>query len=724
MVEPLPLLGFGAPPRPYKNPGQSFPRAPFKKFHIRRPIANRRLSRAVISSSRSSSFTVTLTYTMAYVIAVGFFVLAALAHLLFDPWVDNRFLLSLVAVVFTALYGGRWPALLVVGLSVSADYLLNGLIGVARPSFNAVSLALYVVPGLIAIVMIDRLTEAKRRRHGKFSATSEQRQPPEIEAQYRRQTERTATLNVELQRRIEEAQTLIEANPIPTYWTFDPQGGVVRCNRAYRQLLGATEKGSGAMRASGTLLGSRIYRDEYELASEQLPLGRCLRTGVAIAGEELEVVRADGERFFVVASAVPLCSGDRICGAVGVMADVTRRKNAELERAQAERRKDEFLAMLAHELRNPLAPIRNALEIVQQDPRDERRLPWALKLIERQLHQLTRITDDLLELARIVRGQVVLKEESADLRAVIARAIETSRPYIEARRHALHLDLPEEATWINGDIARLAQAISNLLNNAARYTPEGGTVFVSSRPTGAMVELHVRDTGRGIEPALLPRIFESLAQGEQSFARVDGGLGIGLTIAKRIAELHKGTLTANSAGCNKGAEFIITLPLAERVAPHKERLPNVPGTHARRRVFIVDDNQDVADSVAVLLKLRGHVTEQYYVGEGAVEKAEVFAPNVVILDLGLPGLDGYGLARLFRAHARLRSCFLIAMSGYGQAADLQKSAAAGFDCHLLKPVDPPVLFDLVGSMSARRHGYLRGPIASSKETQGRSPAAG
>jgi CheY-like chemotaxis protein/two-component sensor histidine kinase len=354
------------------------------------------------------------------------------------------------------------------------------------------------------------------------------------------------------------------------------------------------------------------------------------------------------------------------------------------------------LAMLAHELRNPLTPIRTGLEIVQKNLGDQNRRDWALQVIDRQLVQLTRIIDDLLELARIANGNITLKKEMVSLRTLVANAVETSRPHINARRHVLRVDLPLHEIRLHVDTVRLAQAIANLLSNAAKFTEPGGTIAVKAETADGMVKLCVQDSGRGIDPELLPRVFDVFVQGKQSVARTEGGLGVGLSIVRRIVELHGGSVDATSKGPGRGSEFVLRLPIVaegtERAtieASHQENGPK------RRRVLIVDDNRDVADTIGEFLRLHGHEVEQHYDGNGVLEKALAFQADVLVIDLGLPGRDGFAVARDVRAHPALRRLPLIAISGYGQPADIERGREAGLNFHLVKPVDTQLLMKLI-----------------------------
>jgi two-component system CheB/CheR fusion protein len=370
------------------------------------------------------------------------------------------------------------------------------------------------------------------------------------------------------------------------------------------------------------------------------------------------------------------------------------------ELAEADRHKNEFLAMLAHELRNPLAPIRNAVQILKMPGADRRTADHARAMMERQLHQLVRLVDDLLDVSRIMRGKISLDRQPVDLATVVDRATETAQPVIDAYGHELVIDLPERPVVLEGDQVRLAQVISNLLTNAAKYTEKAGRIWLAAEADGDEVVIRVRDSGVGIAPDLLPRVFDLFVQAERSLARSHGGLGVGLTLVKRLVEMHGGTVEAHSAGVGHGSEFVIRLPV--RRAEPDEAGGRPPGETPRqigatRRVLVVDDNVDAADSAAILLRLWGHEVQTVYDGLGVLQAVRDFRPDVILLDIGLPGMTGYEVAQQLRAQPGLESVVLAAMTGYGQDDDRRRSREAGFTHHLTKPLDPERLHALVAS---------------------------
>jgi PAS domain S-box-containing protein len=355
--------------------------------------------------------------------------------------------------------------------------------------------------------------------------------------------------------------------------------------------------------------------------------------------------------------------------------------------ADLHRRKDEFLAMLSHELRNPLAPIMNAVQLLRLQRDESNLLEHPLTIIERQLGQLVRLVDDLLEVSRISTGRIHLHRELVDMRVIVERGIETVLPLIDRRRHAHSVLLPASPVWVNADSMRLEQVVVNLLNNAAKYSDDGGRIAVILREDGGKAVLSVRDSGLGIAPDLVPHIFELFTQAQRSLARSEGGLGIGLCLVQRLVELHGGGVTAHSV-LGEGSEFLVHLPSATVAPP----APSLPSGRAKPvgpslRVLVVDDNVDAALSLALLLKAWGHDARTAHDGPVTLELIPTFRPNLVLLDIGLPGLNGFEVARLIRQRPELGNVRLVAMTGYGQDADRRHSLEAGFDDHLVKPAD-------------------------------------
>jgi signal transduction histidine kinase len=428
----------------------------------------------------------------------------------------------------------------------------------------------------------------------------------------------------------------------------------------------------------------------------------------------LPPVLADSRFEFMQQTAriLPLVEGASVCGTVTVIEDVTERVADETELRErvealreADRRKDEFLAMLAHELRNPLAPIVNAAQLLRVAGHDAAMRTNARDMIERQTAHLVRLVDDLLDVSRVSRGKITLQMMPLDLAAVARHAVETSRPMIEARRHRLAVSTPSTPVRVQGDFVRLAQVVSNLLNNAAKYTEEDGeialTIEAAASPTHGTAEavVKVRDNGRGIEPAALAHLFDLFYQVGENIDRSEGGLGIGLSLVKSLVELHGGSVEAHSSGRGRGSEFSVRLPLLRDGAATETAAPDpVPDTLARR-ILVVDDNRDSAESMSLLLRVDGHETWIARDGREAVELAMRERPDVVLLDIGLPGINGYQVCDVLRDRG-LTDVFFVAMTGYGQDEDRRHSHATCFDARLVKPVELATLRRLLAERSA------------------------
>jgi signal transduction histidine kinase/DNA-binding response OmpR family regulator len=377
--------------------------------------------------------------------------------------------------------------------------------------------------------------------------------------------------------------------------------------------------------------------------------------------------------------------------------EIAKTREAEEKLLEQSRRKDEFLAMLSHELRNPLAPIRNAVELVRRIAPADPRLVWARDVVDRQVTHMAQLVDELLDVSRITQGKITLKKETLELGKVLAHAIETARPLIDARAQTFDVRVPETPVWMQGDFARLAQVVANLLNNAAKYTQEGGRIELCASAGRGEATIVVRDNGMGIDRELLPRVFELFSQGERSLDRSLGGLGVGLTVVQRLVELHQGRVDVSSEGVGQGAQFTIVLPCISEVPQaepaRKDAAPR--SLPSARRVLVVDDNVDAAESIAVLLRLEGHEVKTVSEPQQALDCCQVFAPAAVVLDIGLPGMDGYELARRLRTIPAARDALYIALTGYGQKEDRAAASAAGFHHHFIKPADPRAIHAVI-----------------------------
>jgi signal transduction histidine kinase len=371
--------------------------------------------------------------------------------------------------------------------------------------------------------------------------------------------------------------------------------------------------------------------------------------------------------------------------------EVRERERAEAALKEADRHKDEFLAMLAHELRNPLAPIQNATHLLRHEPLQDGQLQWAREVIERQLAQLKRLVDDLLDVSRITRGKINLQTQRVELAPLVARAVETVQPLIDERGHELTVGLPDRPLVVLGDPARLTQAIANVLTNAAKYTDAGGRISVTVAARGREVEVVVQDTGIGIPRDQLPLIFDLFTQLEEDRGMAQQGLGIGLALVRRLLQMHGGSIEARSEGPGKGSEFRIRLPLHGSADAGRGQEQEDAGKDFRRaaprRILVADDNLDTRESLALLLSLEGHSVYTASDGQQTLERAEEYRPDVALLDIGMPGMDGYEVARRIRARPWGGRITLVALTGWGQDADRIRSHDAGFDSHLVKPVD-------------------------------------
>jgi signal transduction histidine kinase len=395
---------------------------------------------------------------------------------------------------------------------------------------------------------------------------------------------------------------------------------------------------------------------------------------------------------------------------LALQSEVAERARVEQALKEADRHKDEFLAMLAHELRNPLAPIRNAVHLMKLKSLNDPQLQLSRDIIERQLIQLSRLVDDLLDVSRITRGKINLARRRVELSELVARAVETVAPTIESRSHALEIVMPKQPFMIYGDPMRLTQALGNVLANAAKYTDNGGHITLRAQRRRRDVEITIRDNGIGIIPEVLPCIFDLFTQLDRRTGRHQGGLGIGLALVRQLVEMHGGTVSASSEGPGKGSEFVIRLPLSieraspgeaqgpEAGAPAAAEQPAAPVPPPQRRILVADDNADARESLATLLELNGHEVYQAEDGTDALERAERYRPDVALLDIGMPRANGYEVARHIRSQPWGRGMVLIALTGWGQESDRRLSQEAGFDNHLTKPVEPLVLDELLAKV--------------------------
>jgi len=443
--------------------------------------------------------------------------------------------------------------------------------------------------------------------------------------------------------------------------------------------------------------------------TDALTFARFLRGDIDQRIVEKRYVRKDGSLVWVRITTSVVDIGGRKCS-YGVTEDISDRRRAELELREADRRKDEFLAMLAHELRNPLAAIRNSVEVMRASCDPGEQLGRVQEIVDRQSQHLARLVDDLLDVARIATGKVALRKQRLVVGEIAACALERVRPLVAAREQDLVTRVPGEPIHVLGDELRLIQIVDNLLNNAAKYTHNKGRIELAIERSGGEVCIRVTDTGVGIPAEVLPHVFGLFKQADGSLARTSGGLGIGLTIVKGLVDMHGGRIEVRSA-VGKGSVFEVHLP----EAPAPARAPKIeePKTVDPMQILIVEDNEDAAESLALLLGLGGHDVHTAAEGHAALDAVERYAPDAILVDIGLPGMSGYQFARMVRSRSEGSAPLLVAISGYGSAEDKAKSAEAGFDAHLVKPVDFRALATLLASRSTLESDGNRGPLAYS-----------
>ena len=527
--------------------------------------------------------------------------------------------------------------------------------------------------------------------------------------------------NEDLRERLEQVTATLDAirnGEVDGLVVAGPDGDKVYtldgAEQPYRVLIESMQQGAAALSAEGTVLYcNRCFAAMLEMPMERViggslsdfvPLADqpCLQVilGEAALGQaqrEIRLQRPDGTILPVSFAINPLPLKSTLVFGL-VVTDLTQQKQYQ-DLQDADRRKDEFLAMLAHELRNPLAPIRNAIHVLRVIAPADAKLVWVRDVVERQVQHMTRLVDDLLDVSRITSGKIKLQKEPTDVAALVAHAVETARPLIEARKHELTVSIPPEPVRLEGDPVRLAQVIGNLLHNSAKYSDEGQRIWLTVGREKNEVVIKVRDTGIGIPAEMLPRVFDLFSQADHSLDRSQGGLGIGLTLVRSLVEMHGGSVQAFSGGSGKGSEFVVRLPAAAGLrqgapAPQDDGRPAPPPS---RRILVVDDNVDGAESLALLLKMLGHAVFIAHNGPAALESARTMLPEIILLDIGLPGMNGYEVARKLRQQPEIETVLLVAVTGYGQEEDRRRSKNAGFDRHLVKPLTPDDLDKLLAN---------------------------
>ncbi|HEX7450357.1 MAG TPA: PAS domain S-box protein [Pirellulales bacterium] len=505
-----------------------------------------------------------------------------------------------------------------------------------------------------------------------------------------------------LQESEERFRLLVEGTQDYAIFMLDPQGNIASWNTGAQRI-----KGYRAEEIIGRHFSSFYPREAVERGWPDEELRRAAADGRF--EDEGWRVRKDGTQFWanVIITALRDKAG-ALRGFSKITRDLTERRQLERAKLNAEvmadlsRRKDEFLAMLSHELRNPLSPILNSVQLLRLDENRDALHQEATTIIERQTARLARLVDDLLEVSRVTTGRIRLQRAAVDLRRVAEHAIETARPLIEQRRHELAVSLPPDAIWLFADATRLEQVIVNLLTNAAKYTDPGGRIELKADRTAEEATLRVRDNGIGIAADFLPSIFDLFTQAPRSIDRSQGGLGVGLTVVRRIVDLHHGSVEAISGGLGQGSEFVVRLPLMPPQDP--SAATDQPAAQPARqwRVLVVDDNQDAAETAALLLRRAGHEVRTAYSGGQAVEAALADPPDAILLDLGLPEIDGYEVARRLRRKPAFDEVLLVALTGYGQESDRRRSQDAGCDAHLVKPVNIKKIEEVLESLAGQR----------------------
>jgi PAS domain S-box-containing protein len=538
--------------------------------------------------------------------------------------------------------------------------------------------------------------EAQRQLH-ELNQTLELR----VKARTRELEERTHVLEVaQEQLRAGAAQFQGLADAAPGFiWSTDPQGRFTFMSGRFEAFTGMPFE---ELRAGGW---QRVLHPEDSERGMQQFLD-AVRDRIPLNGR-MRLRRADGVYRWIESSAVPLLDAQadpsaRFRGMIGVSMDISDLVAAEQALREADRRKDEFLATLAHELRNPLAPIRNAMQVLRAQSCSQETAVKLRNVIERQIRQMARLVDDLLDVNRISRGKLELRKERVTLQQVVQGAVETSRPLIDQNDHQLEVSLPTEAVVLDADLTRLSQVFANLLNNAAKYTEASGHIRLVAEQRGPEVAVSVIDSGVGIPAQQMANLFELFSQGEGEQRRVGGGLGIGLSLVKQLVELHRGRVTAKSEGPGTGSEFTVHLPLAtDQSAPAPpDSLPTITRSAAGRcRILVVDDSEDAATTLGTLLELAGYELSLAHDGEQALAVAEAYRPHVVLLDIGMPKLDGYEVCRRLRKLDWGRQATIIALTGWGQDQDRRRSTQAGFNHHLVKPADPTALLKMLDEVA-------------------------
>ena len=604
-----------------------------------------------------------------YAFALALIAIAASTHWLIFPFTESRipFLLFVPATILATAAAGRGPGLLVVIAGVvngSLQFTPSGSLRVVNTS-DRVALLAFVLTGLFLIFIGYRLRTIARREYE------------------------------DLHELHELSAALASAADLKDQLALVLQT-LVRVHRADRGVVSLYDAASNTMQIAASI-GAVGEGERFEFSTPVSSRNGALLGAIAVY---FPAARRPTPREISLAD---ICARKAAVAIERAAAEDTARLQEHALR-EADRRKDEFLAILAHELRNPLAPIRQAGMVAASERANDSQKRWAYTVIERQVQQMSLLLDDLLDVSRITRGALSLRKQQVDVQAVVSAAVETARPHIDSHHHQLVVDVPA-ALQVHCDPLRLSQVFANLLTNAAKYTPPGGTIRLVAEQQERTLVVRVEDNGMGLRPEDLPRIFQMFSRAGPGHEHAEGGLGIGLALTRGLVEMHSGSIEAQSAGSGKGSVFTVRLPIGDvvPVAAAGRADEREPRLSVARRVLIADDNRDAAETLAVVLRLEGHDVVVAHDGRAALALFEHHRPDVALLDVGMPELDGYEVARRIRARADGAHVLLIAVTGWGQEKDRQQSAAAGFDHHVTKPVAPERLIRLI---QPRRKGRV------------------
>ncbi|HUO81967.1 MAG TPA: ATP-binding protein [Gammaproteobacteria bacterium] len=635
----------------------------------------------------------TRSVIIRYAAAVAAVALVLSLWLSLGSWLgsESLFMLLVLAVLAASWYGGLGAGFLATLLAAAlGSWLLIEPAGQLSENWSAIA-SFLVIGTIISIV------NGTRHRTVLRTASREQQLGQEVADRER----------AEASLREGETRFRLMADHAPVLvWMSGTENRGTWFNRPWLEFVGRT-----MAQEIGTGWAENVHPEDVDKCGQTRSAAFDARQPFDM---EFRLRRHDGAWRWVLDNGVPLYGADgAFTGYIGSCIDITERKVAEEALRQADQRKNDFLAALAHELRNPLAPIRNGLQILKAADDGRPAVSHTRQMMERQLQQMVRIIDDLLDVTRITQGELELRRERVGLLSIVRSAIETSQPVIEESGNELVVELPEQSGELDADPVRMAQVISNLLNNAAKYTPAGGRIRLAVETTNGSARIQVSDTGVGIPPEQLAHVFQMFYQGAGGPDRPQGGLGIGLTLASELVQLHGGSIEAHSPGTGLGSEFTVRVPmLAEEaeLAPPGDAPAAEAAMHGSQRILVVDDNVDAAESLAMLLRLDGHDVATAHDGGEAVASTASYKPDIVLLDLGMPELDGYSAARQIRQQPGGRDILLIALTGWGQDDDRRRTKAAGFDAHVVKPVDPSSLTRTLAELYADvHHAVARAP---------------